>query len=531
MIVFRISLLLLGLLAGSAVGVNYTCEEPDIREVKGTCVIEGVTLLSPGDISNASFPEDIASGPLKLIEGNVTNFSLALARKLSAVTDVTVDGMGIRELVVWPTWKHLSAQNNSITTVSFAGVDLFGGLTDVDHCHLLTLHLQNNALRSVPSFGRRLKQLKVLLLDDNLLESVSMNSFAHLGELQTLSIARNRLIQVTTGAESLPRVQLVKLKHLSLASNRLLELHVTGWEMESLETLDLSGNDLYEMDVPNLGRFRALKEVRYAGNDWNCEWLSAMQLQLLENGISVTDAEQTGRCEREKLMTIRGVCCYEPAAKDFSLDLFGDRWEQLYELQRRYDLVKFSYDKAEAADMNAIVERTHSFRGNLSEPASGQEALEAGVRRLRSALEVETARMEDLTARIDRSMTEVRQLIEDIYQRATQPKPTLNAVVQESLTDSIARIEKNIVPLHNSIREYVSEIIAYDRKIMKLDEQIASIDKSLLEQASEYRQLSERVKHIERDVTVAKNLVDEKTNDLTSMSDAVDTDFNELKWE
>lgn len=531
MIGFRILLPLLGLLVGSAVGVSYNCEQPDVKEVKGTCVLEGVTLLSPGDISNASFPDDIANGPVKLIKGNVTNFSPSLARKLSAVTDVTVDGMGIRELVVWPTWKHLSAQNNSITTVTFAGADLLGGLTDVDHCQLLTLHLQNNALKRVPSFGRRLKHLKVLLLDDNLLESVSMNSFANLGQLQTLSIARNRLIQVTTGAESLSSVQLVKLMHLSLASNRLLELHVTGWQMESLETLDLSGNDLYQMDVPNLGHFRALKEVRYAGNDWNCEWLSAMQLHLVENKISVTDAEASGRCEREKLMTLRGMCCYEPASKDFSLDLFGDRWEQLYELQRRYDLVKFGYDKAEAADMNSIVERTHSFRANLSEPASGQEAIEAGLRRLRSALDIETARMEDLTTRIDRSVTEVRQLIEDIYQRATQPKPTFNAVVQESLTDSIARIERNIVPLHNSIREYVSEIIAYDRKILQLDKQIASIDKSLLEQASDYRQLSERVKHIERDVAVAYNLVEEKTNDLTSLSDLVETGFNELKWE
>uniref|UniRef100_A0A8W7NYP8 Membrane glycoprotein lig-1 n=1 Tax=Anopheles atroparvus TaxID=41427 RepID=A0A8W7NYP8_ANOAO len=529
MIGFRTVLLLLPLLGGA---VCYSCEDPNLREVEGTCVLRGVTLLSAEEIANVTLPSDVTSGSLKLVHGNVTNFSFALARKLANVKDLTVDGMGIRELLVWPTWEHLSAQNNSIATIAAAGADLFGGLADAEQCQLRTLHLQHNALTSVPSFGRRFRQLKVLALDDNLLEIVSLERFVHLEQLQTLSLARNRVIQVTAGESRNPvGVQLLKLKHLSLAGNRLMELQVSGWEMESLQSLDLSGNGMYQMDVPNLGQFPALKELRYAGNDWNCEWLSAAQRYLQEKAIPVTDRELDGRCEQENLTSLQGMCCYEPAAKDFSQDLFGERWEQLNGLQRRYDLLKFDHDKIEAADINAITERAHGLRGNLTGAVvTGQDALESGLFRLRASVTDEMARMERLEASIDRAFIDVQQSIEELYQRATRPAPTLDAILQESLADSIGQIEKNIKHLRRRILENVSEFNLYENKIRKQEDRIVSFEKSLAQQRKQDEDLKEQVEFIESSVNAVVKFLDSKYKERLGRSDFIDSGVNMVGW-
>ncbi|XP_035914128.1 uncharacterized protein LOC118512982 [Anopheles stephensi] len=485
---------------------TYRCD-PNAPLIAATCTVANVTLLTPAEIANASFPDDVRYVALAIVDGFIPTFTRDLARKFPKVQDLTVDALGIQRLYVGSNWEQLSARNNSIREVEFAAVQ---------H-RLRSLRLDDNRLSKVPSFGRWFNELKLLSLDGNRLEQIALDAFAELEYLQSLSLARNGLIivepTVRVPNRAVRGVQLLKLKHLSLASNRLITVNISDWEMPSLVSLDLSSNDLYMLlDEPSqLRQLGALLNVSYAGNDWNCGWLSEAQLVLRERGIVTLTQDTAGRCEARQMKSLNGVCCYDRAfEQDLKQDPFESKWEQLNELRRRYELVQFAYDQVEDNDLNLITRQAHALRGQLVGPvAHEQDAITSELLRLRHALADESARLERLQHGIERTVHDLGQSIDELHERAVRPKPTLDAVHQQTVSDSIRRIQTHIELLRRRVQRYVYETSDRERRLRRQSEQIKQLEDKLRELKQLEQSLSEQVNYLEPRVHNAHRMVED----------------------
>uniref|UniRef100_A0A182PQG6 Leucine rich immune protein (Short) n=1 Tax=Anopheles epiroticus TaxID=199890 RepID=A0A182PQG6_9DIPT len=506
--------------------ITYRCDVPDTLAIKATCLMRNVTLLTVDDIDETNFLMDMRYVALAMRDGFIPHFTRPLALKYPQVQDLTVDTMGIRSIFIWSKLEQLSARNNSIRVVNFAQE------AGVQH-RLRSLRLDDNELSTVPSFGRSFNELKYLSLDGNRLEQVALDAFAGLEQLQRLSLARNGMILVepsttTTRLTKQPiihqSVQLLKLKDFSLASNRLITVNISGWDMPSLVSLDVSHNDLYLLlDEPHqiVQQFGALLDISYAGNDWQCGWLSEAQLALRKRCITAKDQDTLERCEREQMKSLSGICCYERAfEKELTQeDQFKGTWEKLNDLWRRYELVQLSYNEVQDSDLNLIIERAHELRGQLmGSAAQDQDEIEQELVRLRYALDEERAHLERLEQRIERAVLELGQAIDDLHERAVRPKPTLDAVRLETIGYSIEQIKGSIESLRHKVQDYVFETSERDKRIRRYGERIELLEQQLAELKRQDYSQSERTgflrARVDEAYRVIENIIPRNTEEM-----------------
>ena len=132
--------------------------------------------------------------------------------------------------------------DNNTDVLSFSG----NGLTSFDfqiYLEKLTkLDLEGNLLKSVPSdLAKKFPSLKVLLLNDNLIEAVSSDEFLDLKNVVKLNLARNRLS--TIGDETF--IHMPNLRQLLLTDNQISSLSSDCFKgMKSLVKLSLDKNKI-----------------------------------------------------------------------------------------------------------------------------------------------------------------------------------------------------------------------------------------------------------------------------------------------
>uniref|UniRef100_A0A903Z0A3 Leucine rich immune protein (Short) n=1 Tax=Anopheles minimus TaxID=112268 RepID=A0A903Z0A3_9DIPT len=505
---------------GSQSVTTYRCD-PSTLVIMSTCVVRNVTLLTEAEIANASFPNEMPHVALTMVDGFVPEFTRTLALKFPKVQDLTVDAMGIRKLFIWSNVEQLSARNNSIREVKFA----------TEHHRLRSLRLDDNQLSQVPGFGRWFNELKLLSLDGNRLEQITLDAFAELERLQSLSLARNGLITVEYTARVPNRpaaqsVQLLKLKQLSLGSNHLLTVNISRWEMPSLVSLDLSNNDLYMLlDEPRqLRQFGALLNISYAGNDWNCGWLSEAQLVLRDQGITTPGQDLVERCERERMKMLKGICCHEHAfEQELARDPLENRWEQLKELRRRYELAQFAYDQVQDNDLNLITERAYQLRSKLGPVAQDQDVIMGELVRLRHALAHEKAHLARLQDAIERTVLDLKQSIDELDERANRPKPTLDTVHQQTISVDIERIRGTIVSFRHHIQDYLYKASARERRLHGYNVQIVHLEDQLSEIKEMQRTFAVRANALEGRIYEVNQILEES---LTPKSEEM---FNRIR--
>ncbi|XP_053676816.1 uncharacterized protein LOC128726984 [Anopheles nili] len=507
MTVHRSLLLLLAIAAGcaQAIAAMYECSTPDIPPITATCLLRNVRLASSVEVDSFFLRDDIRHVALQMVNGSIPDFSRTLGQKLPNVQDLTVDGMGVQRLFIWPELELLSARKNAIRVVDFASA-----------AHRLrSLQLDDNELSSVPPFGSRFNELQYLSLDGNRLEQVALDAFSKLAQLQSLSIARNRLFSVVLTENVLPpvvqNIKFLKLKTLSFADNRLLTLNISGWELPSLASLNLARNNLYLLfDTPQqLSQFTTLQQLSYAGNDWNCEWLSDAQFALGSLTFRA-DHDQSGRCEQERMRTLRGICCYEPAEQNLTHDPFETRWEQLAGLWRRYELVQFAFDQVQDADLNLITERAHELRGRLvGSVAQEQDVITSAIVNMRNAVANESAQLERLEATIVRSVEDLQLTIQELHERAVRPKPTLDAVQQLTIVSSIEHVRGSVLSLHQKVQAYVLELGKREARMRTITSRISQLEQQLVDTQLMIHTLHELVDIAEDEVKEAYYLIEQ----------------------
>ncbi|XP_052860276.1 uncharacterized protein LOC128267476 isoform X2 [Anopheles cruzii] len=486
------------LLLGTAVqAVHYGCEPSTKSSVDRACVLKDVQLLTEESIRNASFDAD--QPVLSLEGGQIPHFSLELSRKLPAVQELTLSAVAVRNVTIWSGLRHVSVNGSGLEEVNFEP----GG---TDH-QLSSLTLTHNRLRAVPRFDGKFQRLRVLSLDGNLLERVQLSDFANLTELHSLSLASNRVFSVELGDVPVNGALLLKLRHLSLAGNKLVTLKFTGWHLDSLTALDLSGNNLYlvEGELRDFGE--ALERIAYAGNEWSCDWLSKAQLYFEDRRVSVTDRDEATRCERLSMRNLQNVCCIEAAEHDFSTDVFGAHWDELSGLQRRFDLLQYAFKTETNTAKDRISDWQHQLREPLERATAAQAELESSLARLKKTTQEEADRLERLADTVKRSLADLQQSAEDLYRRHTRPTPSIDAIHQQTLGVSIERARTLIERLRKGIRVYAGRTDQHESRLRSLGERAMQLRTLVAQLDTTNRALEQRILPMEQVVEKAYRLV------------------------
>lgn len=150
-------------------------------------------------------------------------------------------------------------------------------------------------LTRIPENIDQLKKIKHLNLNYNLIQTVQLDQFHNLDNLETLHLTDNEIKHIHNyGSVSLP-----SLNHLHLSRNQLQNFDVCSWNMPSLSNLHLHDNFLTHFAIDH---FRGLKQLNIARNPLNCDWKN--------------------RLLREKSdVTIRGeLTCHQESEGIFGLD-------------------------------------------------------------------------------------------------------------------------------------------------------------------------------------------------------------------
>nr|XP_019564841.2 leucine-rich repeat-containing G-protein coupled receptor 4-like [Aedes albopictus] len=125
-------------------------------------------------------------------------------------------------------------------------------------------------LTHIPENVNRLKNLKILNLEYNLIETVQMDQLNGLDNLKILSLSSNKIKHIySDGSVSLP-----SLAVMYLHKNRLQHFDVCNWNMSTLARLDLSGNNLTHFAIH---QFPALEVLLIDQNPLNCAWRDSLK--------------------------------------------------------------------------------------------------------------------------------------------------------------------------------------------------------------------------------------------------------------
>uniref|UniRef100_A0A182TS06 Leucine rich immune protein (Coil-less) n=1 Tax=Anopheles melas TaxID=34690 RepID=A0A182TS06_9DIPT len=150
----------------------------------------------------------------------------------------------------------VAAPNNRLTTLSIKQSNIRSmpsALTNLRQ--LATLALENGALESVslePLANCLQLSILILILDNNLLETIDGAFFLPLRRLAYLDLGSNRIQRIEGRPLSLPQVM-----YIQLVSNQLAELDVTRWNLPNAIEIYLDNNNLTRVPIgiqtlPNL---------------------------------------------------------------------------------------------------------------------------------------------------------------------------------------------------------------------------------------------------------------------------------------
>lgn len=173
--------------------------------------------------------------------------------------------------------------NNNINTIDSSVFKNFPVLN--------TLHLQSNRLKLKNDSFTGLSELRVLLLSNNSLEILPTNVFKDLKNLHTLDLSQNKLkhLDQTEIFQSL-----IELEVLNISFNLIENLNYNILQpLEDLRVLDIAGNKLksiqYDLILSNL---RLLTVLNIKANLLSCELLYEV-IQFLKNkSVSYSVAEK-----------------------------------------------------------------------------------------------------------------------------------------------------------------------------------------------------------------------------------------------
>uniref|UniRef100_A0A9I3GJA8 Leucine rich immune protein (Short) n=1 Tax=Anopheles farauti TaxID=69004 RepID=A0A9I3GJA8_9DIPT len=334
----------------------YRCSE---RSSNGHCVVENVTP------PYGAFPT--AETVVWISNSTIPVFDRALFAPLARVENLKIHHLQIEQLAL---------DGCDALDVLFASYNAIERVTAVEGLPLRQLHLYQNRLTDVSAL-RVLTSLEQLYLHENLLESISLETFVAMGALKILTLQRNRLRTIGGASRS---VVMPRLEQLFLQFNQLAHLDTGLWRMERLRVLDVSHNRLAYL-FTFLEELPALRTVSLHHNPWHCGWLYGMLERLNAREL---DADELIGAEDDDTSCADGggirlddrLCCSENATEPDPVLLLVSRTSIVDELQqqvrdakRRIETLEEAQRKqahrfGELADRFATIEQLCARRGS-----------------------------------------------------------------------------------------------------------------------------------------------------------------------
>lgn len=297
---------------------------------------------------------------LEIAELNLNNNKLENLTLLTTTESLKVDNNKLKILFISERMRSVSARNNEIEAVTFDG-----NLT------LEQLFISGNKIRNKIFDGlKRASQMKNLDLSDTVLGALKVDSFAEMKMLEELNLGNTSIVKISFGLFS----HLQNLKTLNISDNNLgfIDYHMFT-SLISLKSWLISGNLLTKLKDYDTYReiFPKLNSVAIENNNWNCEYLSKLVLNLTKQGIKIEDPVKAEKTDS----SVHGLRCTTNANKSNSEEKSPEpRSDSLKEVLKSLSILIEDVERLRSEEMD-LNEKILSLQNDLSSLKSDKEFL------------------------------------------------------------------------------------------------------------------------------------------------------------
>ncbi|XP_039442098.2 uncharacterized protein LOC120422659 [Culex pipiens pallens] len=244
----------------------------------GILMMKELSIRSPENENKLDHPHDAE------VWMESVNIAMLSANMLSRLSNATK--LNVRDGVLSTVEIPVRLENIDLESCHTNKILIDSGRGDYK---LKVLYVHHNRLQKIPQNLNSLKHLKELVLNDNEIESVDLNSFQGLTELRVIALQRNNITSISSRQH-----KLIPLVDFYLDQNHLTELSFSSLLAESVTTIHFDENRL-TMVLGLTSAFPALTTIRLHGNPLDCAWTKYVLEELQSRNVTVADLRE-GTC-------------------------------------------------------------------------------------------------------------------------------------------------------------------------------------------------------------------------------------------
>lgn len=256
-------------LTTATLGAHYDC----IAGLSYDCVYENVTIATESDENTLTLGKQLTEFELRY--PNITYLSPAImdSTGFKLLTHLFVAAGNVRKIYLKSTLEDLEAYRNNLETVVIPASD---------NMNIKRLSITHNLLREIPTNIGYCKNLTILTIRHNRIQSLDLFVLSGLEKLKTLNLGFNQIHSV----EATAAIKLPSLESLDLENNGMSKLAMHNWELPRLDILYLNQNELKSTD--NIAAlYPSLNTLVLINNKWTCEWINATLDSLTQNNKTI----------------------------------------------------------------------------------------------------------------------------------------------------------------------------------------------------------------------------------------------------
>lgn len=252
-----------------------------LKEVKCTIFANSINLKTL----------DLTKNKLQIFDSNCVASEKTFA--------VFVDGNELKDLILSRNVSEINASANNITKIVIEQ-----GLE-----HVIVFNISKNNVENVPEILSHLgSQLRILDVSDSTVGKLNVSTLEKFDNLEYLSLRNTSLSNIQYG--TLHHQQ--KLRYLDLSNNDLKQINfmLLHWNSGQLEKFSIDGNHLSDLNNLTKANYPSLQYVSIDNNNFDCDYLSAIQQLWKRDGISIIFNPHLTYQLQNTATHINGIICY-----------------------------------------------------------------------------------------------------------------------------------------------------------------------------------------------------------------------------